>query len=108
MSLNETQKAKKRLRQTKAWKQLRHDKNVEQKGIDPITLGKLSKTCNLHHLDLDEENYSKIDNKDNFILLNKVTHDMIHWLYKYQSKDKQFIDRLMEVVNRMVELNKSN
>lgn len=106
MSLNETQKAKKRLRQTKAWKQLRHNKNVEQKGIDPITLGKLSKTCNLHHLDLDEENYSKIDNKDNFILLNKVTHDMIHWLYKYQSKDKQFIDRLMEVVNRMIELNK--
>ena len=105
MSLNETQKAKKRLRQTKAWKQLRHDKNVEQKGIDPITLGKLSKTCNLHHLDLDEENYSKIDNKDNFILLNKVTHDMVHWLYKYQSKDKQFIDRLMEVVNRMIDLN---
>ena len=106
MSLNETQKAKKRLRQTKAWKQLRHYKNVEQKGTDPITLGKLSKTCNLHHLDLDEENYSKIDNKDNFILLNKVTHDMIHWIYKYQSKDKQFIERLMEVVNRMIELNK--
>ena len=106
MSLNETQKTKKKFRQTKAWKQLRHDKNVEQKGIDPITLGKLSKTCNLHHLDLDEENYSKIDNKDNFILLNKVTHDMVHWLYKYQSKDKQFIDRLMEVVNRMIELNK--
>lgn len=105
MSLNETQKTKKKFRQTKAWKQLRHDKNVEQRGIDPITLGKLSKTCNLHHLDLDEENYSKIDNKDNFILLNKVTHDMVHWLYKYQSKDKQFIDRLMEVVNRMIELN---
>ena len=33
MSLNETQKAKKRLRQTKAWKQLRHDKNVEQRGF---------------------------------------------------------------------------
>ena len=105
MSLNETQKTKKKFRQTKAWKQLRHDKNVEQKGTDPITLGKLSKTCNLHHLDLDEENYSQIDNKDNCILLNKVTHDMVHWLYKYQSKDKQFIDRLMEVVNRMIELN---
>ena len=106
MSLNETQKAKKRLRQTKAWKQLRHDKNVEQKGTDPITLGKITRTANCHHLDLNDEHYTQIQDHSKFVLLNKMTHDMVHWLYKYQSKDKQFIERLMEVVNRMIELNK--
>lgn len=105
MSLSETQKAKKKLRNSKKWRVLRHNKNIEQKGLDPITLGKLSKTCNLHHLDLMEENYNKIDNKDNFILLNKMTHEMVHWVYKYQSKDENFIDRLMEVINKMIEIN---
>ena len=106
MSLNETQKAKKILRQTKAWKQLRHDKNVEQKGIDPITLGKITRTANCHHLDLNDEHYTQIQDHSKFVLLNKMTHDMIHWLYRYYEKDKGVIDRLKDVLDRMIELNK--
>lgn len=105
MSVSESQKAKKKFRNTKRWKSLRHSKNVEQKGVDPITHGKLSKTANLHHIDLREESYQNIENTDNFVLLNKLTHDVLHFVYKYQSKDEGFIDRLMFYVNRMIDIN---
>lgn len=105
MSLSESQKAKKKFRGSKAWKSLRHQKNVEQGGKDPITLGKLSKTCNLHHLDLREENYEKIDDSTHFVLLNKLTHDAVHFLYKYYVKDRTVIDRLKGVLDKMVEIN---
>lgn len=106
MSLSESQKTKKKFRSCKAWKTLRHNKNVEQKGLDPITLGKLSKTCNLHHLDLNEEHYTDISDQSKFILLNKLTHDTVHFLYKYYVKDESVIDRLVAILEKMKEINK--
>ena len=105
MSLNEQQKIKRNLRNTKAWKKLRHDKNVEQGGIDPITCGKLTKTANLHHMDLFFENYTKIEDHDKFVLLNKLTHDFVHWIYKYYVKDKSVIERIVKILDKMVEIN---
>ena len=105
MSLNEQQKIKRNLRNTKAWKQLRHDRNVEQGGIDPITGGKLTKTANLHHMDLNFENYTHIEDHDKFVLLNKLTHDFVHWIYKYYVKDKGVIDRIVKILDKMVKLN---
>ena len=105
MSLNEQHKIKRNLRNTKAWKQLRHDKNVEQGGIDPITGGKLTKTANLHRMDLYFENYTKIEDHDKFVLLNKLTHDFVHWIYKYYVKDKDVIERIVKILDKMVEIN---
>ena len=105
MSLNEQQKIKRNLRNTKAWKQLRHEKNVEQGGTDPITCGKLTKTANLHHMDLNFENYTHIEDHDKFVLLNKLTHDFVHWIYKYYVKDKTVIERIVTILNKMVEIN---
>lgn len=103
--MNDSQKAKKRVRNSKAWKTLRHEKNVEQKGLDPITGSKLTKLANLHHMDLNENNYHKLDNKDNFILLNRQTHETIHILYKWYCKDRKVISRLVELLEKMKELN---
>lgn len=102
---NEIQKFKKKVRNSKAWKTLRHEKNVEQKGIDPITGSKLTKLANLHHMDLNENNYSKLDNKDNFILLNRQTHETLHILYKWFARDKRVISRLVELLEKMKKLN---
>lgn len=103
--MNDNQKAKKRVRNSKAWKTLRHEKNVEQKGLDPITGSKLTKLANLHHMDLNENNYHKLDNNDNFILLNRQTHETIHILYKWYCKDIKVISRIVELLERMKKLN---
>lgn len=104
--MNESQKEKRRLRSSKAWRTLRHNKNVEQGGVDPITGGKLTKLANLHHMDLRAENYSKIDNPENFVMLNKQTHETIHILYKWYVRDRKVIGRIVDILDRMVELNK--
>lgn len=103
MSVSENEKVRRRLRQSKKWKTLRHQKNVEQGGMDPISLKKLTKQCNLHHLDDRFENYTKIDNPDNFVLLNKRTHEMLHFIYTYYIKDKTVIDRLVYYLEKMIE-----
>ena len=41
--MNDSQKKKRNFRQSKKWRDFRHKKNVEQKGIDPITKKKLCK-----------------------------------------------------------------
>lgn len=105
MGLSDIQKLKRNFRNSKKWKELRHRKNVEQKGIDPVTLGKLNKTCNLHHLNLDEEQYCNLSNEDNFVMLNKQTHEVVHWLWRYYCKDESVLLRLKEVLDKMKELN---
>ena len=105
MSVSESQKMKRRVRQSKAWRTLRNNKNVEQGGLDPISKKKLTKTCNCHHLDLREENYTKIDNKDNFVLLNKMTHDAVHFFYKYYKDDREILNRLKDILDKMLKIN---
>jgi len=104
VSQNEIQKKKKNLRQSKKWKTLRHNKNVEQKGIDPITRKKLIKGCNLHHLDQREANYENIDDPSRFVLLNKYTHDILHFLARYYEKDPDILERFRYMLDKMIEL----
>lgn len=102
---NEIQKFKKKVRNSKAWKTLRHEKNVEQKGLDPITGSKLTKLANLHHMCLIESEYNNLTNKDNFVLLNRQTHETIHILYKWYCKDRKVISRILELLEKMKKLN---
>lgn len=105
MSVSEKQKIKRKLRGTKAWKTLRHEKNIEQGGIDPLTNKKLSKTANLHHMDLNSEHYLDIEDHERFLMLNKNSHDTIHFLYNYYVKDREIINRLVDILDKMVEIN---
>ena len=84
--LSDKQKTKRNFRNSKAWKNFRHEKNVEQKGLDPITGCKLTKTANVHHKILDEDKYKDISDKDNFIMINSSTHDTVHWCLRYIKK----------------------
>lgn len=103
--MNDNQKYKKKVRNSKKWLSLRHYKNVEQKGLDVISCKKLVRGCCLHHKDLRIENYDKLDNADNFVLLNKKTHEMVHFIYNLYVKDRKVIDRLVELLDKMVSIN---
>ena len=100
--MSKLQKSKRSFRSSKAWKQFRHNMNVKQKGIDPITGAKLCKGANLHHRNItaDEEAYKDISNKEDFVLLNLMTHKMLHWGYTYYKKyGREFLDKIEEEWN---------
>lgn len=104
--MNEIQRKKRNFRASKPWKTFRHNKYVEQSGMDPITLRKLRKGCNCHHLKVtnDEDEYRDMSHPDHFMVLNNATHDCVHFLFPYYRQDKKIIERLTECLERMVEL----
>ena len=101
--MNENQKAKRNFRSSKKWKKFKVDKKKEFKGLDAITLKPLRKTWNLHHEDLNEENYMVLN--DNFLPCNNLTHKVIHWLWTYWKNDKGILDRLKKELEKMEAVN---
>lgn len=95
---------KRAFRETDEWKEFRKEKFEETK-VDYITQRRLQPKANLHHLDMSSENYEDLSHPENFILLNKRTHQMIHMLYTYYKNDPWILDRIKEVLDKMVELN---
>lgn len=79
-----TQKDKSKFRQTKQWKEFRKKIAAKFDNRDAITGKKLYKGFILHHLDLNPENYDVLD-ENNFIPVNKATHDCLHFLVRYDS-----------------------
>lgn len=79
MSTTSILKAK--FRSSKIWKDFRKKKMLEQKGKDPITGRKLYGGWNLHHriLTSDMDVYRDLSDSDNFIGLNKATHEAVHF-----------------------------
>jgi len=103
--MNETQKAKKKFRQTKEWRNFRKLMFSKSGKVDRITLKPLRKGYQLHHLLLDETRYSELD-ENNFVCLNNLTHKFVHWLYTYFQKDPAIIDRIRAELEKMKEINK--
>lgn len=102
--MNETQKAKKKFRQTREWKEFRKLMFSKSGKIDCITGKPLRKGWQLHHLNLDETQYADL-NENNFICLNNLTHKFIHWCYGYFVKEPQIIDRIKAELEKMAEIN---
>lgn len=100
---NSEKKAK--LRATKEWKAFRTKIAESQDKKDILTGKPLRKGYNCHHLDMSAENYDKLD-EENFIAVNKATHDALHFLFRYYQNDKDILEKFKEVLDRMVELNK--
>ena len=71
---------KKKFRYGKEWREFRQ-KLIKKQKVDPITGTKLSKLANCHHLDLSEEHYKDLSDEDNFVMLNKLSHDMVHFMF---------------------------
>ena len=93
--------SKSKFRTTKEWKEFRKMIILEQK-VDPITGSKLTKMANCHHLDMNAENYQNLI-RDNFIALNPKSHDVIHFLFRPDWRERlakiEAILRVMEHIN---------
>lgn len=95
---------KAKFRQTREWREFRKIIFDKQDGKDIITGKKLYSGYNVHHLDMSAENYDKLI-EENFIAINKQTHEALHFLFRYYQKDHTILDRLKTVLDRMNELN---
>ena len=96
---------KAKFRQSKAWKEFRKRMFEKQDGKDIITGKKLYSGYNVHHLDMSAENYDQLM-EENFIAVNKTTHETIHALFRYYKNDKGILNRIKQVLDKMVEMNK--
>lgn len=90
---------------SKEWKE--HRLKIASKDLrkDYITKKKLQKGWVCHHLLLDKEEYTDLENRDNFISLSKRTHELLHYFFIYYKKDPAVLDRLKEILDLMLELN---
>ena len=94
---------KSKFRRTRFWKEFRS--GFKDK-VDPITLKKVPKNFQLHHMRLDPCKYTDLDEKY-FVPLNGTTHDILHYLYEYYRKDKTILKRIEFLLDEMVEWNDS-
>ena len=104
--MNDTQKMKRNFRASKAWKLFRHQKYVEQNGRCPICGMKLGKTANLHHLDLNADNYTDLSKTENFVFLCNTCHDFIHYKFKAYCRGEFDVKALTSIWDKMKEINK--
>ena len=70
---------------------------------DFITKEPLCHNWNLHHLDLNVQRYDNIEDMNRFMPLNPKTHEIIHELFKWYSKDHKVLDRIKKTLDLMEE-----
>jgi hypothetical protein len=102
--MTDLEKFKYNFRQSRAWRNFRKVKFTES-SKDFVTHKKLKANYSLHHLDLNPDHYTDISDPTKFENLNKESHGWVHELYRYYRKDPEILDRLKELLDRMVDLN---
>ena len=96
--LTAEQKHKRDFRGTSKWKNWRKYLKNKQK-VDQITGKPLLKGFNCHHLDMRDEWYEDL-HEDKFICLNKQTHEVLHWLFRYRNW-RQVLYNLSDYLSKM-------
>ena len=104
MSKSFSQKDKTKFRKSSIWYKFKAYLKKRSKGNDEITGQPLHKGCNVHHLDINEENYRDLSNENHFVVVNKNTHNFIHWLYPIYKKNPQVLENLKFVMFEMKSL----
>lgn len=100
------QKAKQKFRASKRWKEFRDRVRHEQIN-DPVTGAKLTRMAQLHHKDLNEEHYEDLSVRDNFVFLNRKTHDTVHFLFS-KAHPKQWRKRILALIKILKQMEKIN
>lgn len=103
--MTENQRRKRNFRKSKRWKQFKAVAKSACEGIDLVTGKKLYKGWQLHHFELDEKNYEKLDDVKKFLCCNRKTHEFLHWAYEYYKKDEDFITRFSAALKIMKDIN---
>ena len=95
-----SQKEKTKFRESSAWRKFKAYLKKRSKGNDEITEQPLHKGCNVNYRDLTNENH--------FIILNKNTHNFLHWLYPIYKKNPNVLDNLKFILLEMKSLEDKN
>lgn len=103
--MSKAQNKKSKFRSTSTWKKFRKSMKDKQK-TDIITGKPLLKGFNLHHCDLNEEHYEDISKEDNFVCLNKTTHEVVHWLFRYKNW-REVLQNLYKLLEKMEKINET-
>lgn len=101
-----TQREKRRFRDSKRWKEFREHMKTLQENRCQITGAKLTKLWQLHHLDLDENNYQNLED-DNFVCLSWNMHKVVHALF-VKSKPKEWRIRILNLIRILKKMEKIN
>lgn len=107
-SLTKAAKDKRAFRASSKWKTFRQQIYQSQCGKDLITLTPLPKAFHVHHRLLNADEYSNIENADNFIgLLPSLHKNVIHTLLRYIKKyhSMEVVDRLYDELKLEAKLN---
>ena len=100
-----TEEEKKKFRRSKQWSNFRQKMRRWYQKHDALTLKPLLCDWNLHHLDMDDKNYTDLSNEDKFIPLNKDTHKFVHWFFRLYRHDPDIIKRLEAIMRLMLVYN---
>lgn len=96
--MTEEAKLKRNFRATSKWKNWRKYLKTKRK-VDEITGKPLYKGFQCHHLDMRIDNYTDL-REDKFVVLNKTTHDVVHFLFRY-SNWREILEKLYNILERM-------
>lgn len=105
-NLGKNQYRKAKVRNTPEWRQFRILLQEHFNGLDALTLKKLRLGWNAHHMDMSLENYDLLE-LNRFVPLNKASHNLIHILYRYYKNDESILQRLKEILDKMLEFDMS-
>lgn len=97
---------RKQFRKSPVWKKFRTYMKRKHYSIDTITCVPLTKTWNLHHINMSHKQYDDLSDENMFLPLNEDTHKCVHYLYSFYKKDKQVMTRLTNLLEKMYEVNK--
>lgn len=102
-----SQAAKTKFRRSGKWTKFRRNMKAKQK-VCAVTGKPLGPTAALHHLDLSEENYDRIDDESKFVYLSQQAHQTIHWLIgpKGNCDWKERLKNIEKILRKMDEINK--
>lgn len=95
-----TKEDKAKFRKSPKWKAFRK-KIYAVCPRDTITKKLLRRDWNLHHIDMNDKNYTDLSDSHKFTPLNKDTHEFVHWLFRLYRHDKCVIDRLKKLMEAM-------
>lgn len=97
-----TDEEKKKFRRSKPWSNFRQKMRRRYNKQDALTLKPLLRDWNLHHLDMNDRNYTDLSKEDKFLPLNKDAHKFVHWLFRLYRHDPGIIKRLEAIMQLML------
>ena len=101
--MTEEEKYKRKVRSSSKWKKFRAWIKKTRK-VDEVTGKPLIKGWQLHHMDMSLEHYDDLTCPENFSCLNKTSHKVVHWLFRYDNW-QEILKNLYMVLIKMEQLN---